>query len=167
MVPIPDGALKGGRTQETGRVSDVLGNSLIGGPKRELQNLGKLGKAGTWRAENRETCTSQPINSSHTVTLTRRQAWGTERSPQKPSSAEGGSRVPREACIQTSAVHTNHVAQSMGPRNQKKSTQASRHKGQAQGAEGSPIQVSEMQREGLTSQEKIQTSPYLASFSLQ
>lgn len=67
MVPIPDGALKGGRTQETGRVSDVLGNSLIGGPKRELQNLGKLGKAGTWRAENRETCTSQPINSSQTV----------------------------------------------------------------------------------------------------
>lgn len=90
MVPIPDGALKGGRTQETGRVSDVLGNSLIGGPKRELQNLGKLGKAGTWRAENRETCTSQPINSSQTVAPTRWWAQGTKRSPQKPRGTEDG-----------------------------------------------------------------------------
>ena len=102
-------------------------------------------------AENRESCTSQPINSSRTVALTRWRALGTERSPQKPSSAEGGSRVPREAFTQTSAVRTNHAAQTVGPQNEKKSAQASRHKGRAQGAEGSPIQVSEMQKAGLMS----------------
>ena len=31
-----------------------------------LQSLRKLGKAGIWRAKNRESCTSQPINSSQT-----------------------------------------------------------------------------------------------------
>ena len=148
-----------GRSHEEGRVPMHWEAPSQMRPKAELWNLRKLDKAGTQRAENRESCTSQPISSSHTVALTRWRAWGTERSPQKPSSAEGGSRVPREACTQTSAVHTNHAAQTVGPQNQKKSTQASQHKGQAQGAEGSPIQVSEMQRAGLTSQEKIQTSP--------
>ena len=160
-------ALREGRSLEEGGVPMYWEAPSQTKPKGELWNLRKLGKAGTERAENRESCTSQPINSSRTVALTRWRALGTERSPQKPSSAEGGSRVPREAFTQTSAVRTNHAAQTVGPQNEKKSAQASRHKGRAQGAEGSPIQVSEMQKAGLMSWEKIQTSPYLASLSLQ
>ena len=143
--------LREGGSHEAGRVPMHWEAPSQTRPKAEQWNLRKLDKAGIQRAENKESCTSQPISSSHTVALTRWRAWGTERSPQKPSSAEGGSRVPRQAFTQTSAVRTNHAAQTVGPQNQKKSAQASRHKGRAQGAERSPIQVSEMQKAGLMS----------------
>ena len=48
-------------------------------------------------AENRESCMSQPRNSSQTVALTREWDRGTERNLQKPYVIEGGPRVLREA----------------------------------------------------------------------
>ena len=61
----------------------------------ELENLSCCGRAGTQRAENRESCTSQPISSSQTMTPTRWQAWRTQKSTQKPHSAERGAHKPR------------------------------------------------------------------------
>ena len=97
----------------------ALGSSLIGRAKGKLHILRKPGKAGTKRAENRESCTSQSINSSQTVALTRWQAQGTERSPQKPHGTEGGPGVPREAqCTNLCSPCKPHNAESRpgGPR---------------------------------------------------
>jgi len=44
-------------------------SSLTGRPKEELPSLRKPGKEGAWRASNRGSCISQPINSSGTVAL--------------------------------------------------------------------------------------------------
>ena len=79
----------------------ALGGSSQVGLSGELQNLSCCGRAGTQRAENRESCTSQPRNSSQTVALTREWDRGTKRSLQKPCVIEGGPRVLREA------QHTN------------------------------------------------------------
>ena len=53
------------------------------GPRGSCNVFEKPGKAGTWRAVNRESCTSQPVNSSWTVAPNRcglrepRVAWHT------------------------------------------------------------------------------------------
>ena len=48
------------------------------GPRGSCNIFEKPGKAGTWRAVNRESCTSQPLKSSWTVASNRRQAQGTK-----------------------------------------------------------------------------------------
>lgn len=68
----PKGGREGVPKQE--ELLCTLGNSLTDGPKGELRSLGKLDKAGTWRAGNRESYTSQPLNSSCTVAPNRPRA---------------------------------------------------------------------------------------------
>ena len=62
------------KEEETSR---VLGSFHTGGTKEELRDLRKLGKAGTYVAEYRKCCTSQPISSSQTLAPTRQKARGT------------------------------------------------------------------------------------------
>ena len=82
------------------RSSCSQGNSLTVGPKGVLQSVAKPGKAGTWRAVNRESCTSQPVNSSWTVAPYRQQVPETKSGAANPGSApnpcstEGGPRYP-------------------------------------------------------------------------
>lgn len=68
-------------------------------PHREAQgglwNLKKAGKAG-FEAENRDSCTSQPIRSSPDCGNKKMADWGTERSPQEPCGTKGGCREPKE-----------------------------------------------------------------------
>ena len=91
------------------------------GPKEELQNLRKQGKAGTQRAENRQSCTSQPWS----VTLTRQWAQETERSPKKPCSSEGGPEVSREGWHTNFSRAHSPVAQRSGLGNEDRGIEAS------------------------------------------
>ena len=110
-------------------------------------------KQGLKRAENRESCTSQSINSSQTVAPTRWQSWGMKRSTQKPGGADGGPGVLREAWHKNLSSahnprsaegrprepkeeHTSPVTYGEGPGSRDKCTQDLQHRGRAQGAEG-------------------------------
>ena len=54
------------------------------GPRGKCIISESQAKQGLKRADNRESCTSQSINSSQTVAPTRWQSWGMKRSTQKP-----------------------------------------------------------------------------------
>ena len=83
------------------------------GPKEELKKLRKQGRAGTQRAENRQSCTSRPWS----VTLTRQWAWGAERSRRSPAARRAATRCQERGGIQASPGHTNHgVQRSWGAR---------------------------------------------------
>ena len=63
------------------------------GPRGSCGTSESHAKVGAQKAKYRESCTSQPINSSQTVAPTRWQAQGTKRRPQKPHGTEGRPRV--------------------------------------------------------------------------
>lgn len=86
------------------------------------------------------------------------QAQGTERSPHRGPAVQGSGPGCQEACTQTSAVHTNYTAQTVGPQNQRRAHKPCNIKGKLGGLREAPYK-SEMQRAGLTSQEKIKTAP--------
>ena len=86
------------------------------GPQRGVAESGKARQS--WNLEgkkNRESCTPQSINSSQTMALTKWQAQGTNRSPQKSRGAEGGPGCQVRHGIQISAAHITLVVQREGP----------------------------------------------------
>ena len=99
-----------GRSHEEGRVPMHWEAPSQMRPKAELWNLRKLDKAGTQRAENRESCTSQPISSSQTTAPTRWQAWRTQKSTQQPHGAERRAHKPHNTEDELRVLRETHTS---------------------------------------------------------